>query len=84
MDYISDGTEAYLREVQRQFACELANLAIQSPHARFPSTGEATLAMLRRVYLKGRDDALRPTTSHGFDEDLARVIDANAARRSSR
>lgn len=72
MDTISDAAELWLRMTVDEFACELANHAIQSSHAcKYPSSREATLAMLRQTYLKGRSDAIDPRPD--FDADVQRA-----------
>ena len=57
MDEISEAAELWLRLLDDDFWCELANHAIHSEHVKYPSTTEARMAMLRLAYLKGREDA---------------------------
>ncbi len=58
---ISDGAEAALRLIVEDFAIELANQGIGARHAcRFEASAEASLAMVRLAYLRGRTDADKP------------------------
>lgn len=82
MDTLTDGQEAWLRELEREFSCELSNHAIGSESVKHPSSAAATMAMLRLAYLRGRHDAIDPPAD--FDADVARVEMANMIRREMR
>lgn len=63
MDQISDAADLWLRLLDDEFWCEIANHEIGSPHVKFASVKDAKLAMLRLAYLKGREDATKsPST----------------------
>ena len=79
-DAISDAAEIWLRLLEEDFFLELANQAIGAKHAtKYESSSEATMAMLRLAYLKGREDATAQPAD--FDADMARVEAANRAKR---
>lgn len=78
MDIITDGAETWLRLLARDFSCELSNHAIGSESIEYPSSAEATRAMLRLAYLRGRHDALTPPAD--FDADVAKVEAVNQRR----
>lgn len=77
---ISAAAEISLRLLEEDFFLELANHAIGAKHAtRFASSSEASMAMLRLAYLKGREDATAQPAD--FDADVARVEAANRVKR---
>ena len=79
-DALSDAAEIWLRLLEEDFFLELANQAIGAKHAtKYESSSEATMAMLRLAYLKGRSDATAQPAD--FDADMARVEAANRAKR---
>ncbi len=81
MDQISDAAEAWLRLLHEEFGYELGNQAIQSEHVKYPSATAAELAMLRKAYLRGRQDAqLDAVPQLDFQHDVERV---NAVNRKS-
>ena len=77
MEEITEAAELWLRLLDDDFWCEIANHAIHSEHVKYPSATEARRAMLRLAYLKGRDDATAQPDN--FDAAVARVEAANAA-----
>ena len=80
MEHISTAAEISLRLLQEEFFLELANQSIGARHAtKYASSDEATMAMLRLAYIKGRSDETARTTD--FDAGVARVEAANNARR---
>lgn len=82
---ITDAAELWLRLLEDEFFCELANHAIGSKHVKYPSGPEARMAMLRKAYLKGRADAMTQIAvdeSSDFEADVARVVARNRGRRN--
>lgn len=73
---ISDAAELWLRLLHEDFIGELANHAIFSPHVRYPSSGDATRAMLRLAYLRGQHDAITPMKD--FEADLRTLVNRHA------
>jgi hypothetical protein len=73
-DQISDAAEAWLSELHDDFAYELGNQAIASPHTKYESSKAAVLAMLRQAYVHGREEALRALTPPpDFDQDVTQL-----------
>lgn len=79
IDAISPAAEAWLRLHEAEFSCELANHAIHSEHVTYPSSREATLAMLRGAYLKGVTDRDRALNPPDFEQDVAQIQAVNEA-----
>ena len=79
-DVLSPAAGLWLRLLEEDFFLELSNHAIGSRHAtKYESSAEATMAMLRLAYLKGRSDATAQPAD--FDADVARVEAANRVKR---
>lgn len=80
---ISDGAELFLRSLEQEMWCEIANREIGASGAsyKYPSRQDAVLAMLRQAYLRGREDVIDPFEKRDFDADVQRVQDANKATR---
>lgn len=70
----SPAAELYFDLLIDDYACELANQAIQSEAARYPSSREAMRAMVREAYQKGTEAIAPPD----FDADVQAVQAANA------
>lgn len=78
---MSDAAEIFLRALDEEFECELANHAIHSEHTKYESASDARMAMLRLAYLRGREDEREPFDARDFAADVAKVEAANAAKR---
>ena len=81
MEQLPTYAETFLRLLEQDFYCEIANHEIGSEHVKYSSLQEARLAMLRLAYLRGRRDAT-DGPDETFEQAVAVVEAANAAARS--
>jgi len=83
MEQLTTSAETFLRLLEQDFYCEIANHEIGSEHVKYSSLQEARMAMLRLAYLRGKADATEGP-EETFDQVVAAVVERNRAARMER